>query len=269
MGKWFGDKAKTTNEGKPMTRPTKDMTKTTLTREQMLALFQDDDALRRLLQSTVQEILEGEMDEALGAGKGERNDTRRGYRSGYYGRKLTTRVGTLELRVPQDRGGLFRTEVFVRYQRSEKALLLALAEMYIQGVSRVASHAPPLPQGLFHHRHDRPRPRQEMQRHGDVAPSARQRVGFPAARRVSHLLHTVHHQPVSRGAVHGHAGPCQRRNNAPPLPVEGQGSFGGDGQPVEQGVSRGAASRLKTNGTSPSGGLLQRAQGSLVIAAKT
>lgn len=46
-----------------------------------------------------------------------------------------TRVGTLELRVPQDREGLFTTEVFSRYQRSEKALLLALAEMYIQGVS--------------------------------------------------------------------------------------------------------------------------------------
>ena len=79
--------------------------------------------------------LEAEMEEALGATKGERTGQRRGYRSGYYGRKLTTRVGTLELRVPQDRGGLFRTEVFARYQRSEKALLLALAEMYVQGVS--------------------------------------------------------------------------------------------------------------------------------------
>lgn len=118
-----------------MTRPTKDMTKTTTTREQLLALLQDDDALRGLLQTTVQEVLEAEMDEALGAGKGERTGERRGYRSGYYGRKLTTRVGTLELRVPQDRGGLFRTEVFTRYQRSEKALLLALAEMYVQGVS--------------------------------------------------------------------------------------------------------------------------------------
>lgn len=39
--------------------------------------------------------------------------------------------GTLELRVPQDRGGLFRTDVF---SRSEKALLLALAEIYVQGV---------------------------------------------------------------------------------------------------------------------------------------
>jgi putative transposase len=120
---------------KTMTRPTKDMTKTKLTREQMLALFQDDEALRTLVQTTVQEVLEGEMEEALGAGKNERTGERRGYRSGYYGRKLTTRVGTLELRVPQDRGGLFRTEVFARYQRSEKALLLALAEMYVQGVS--------------------------------------------------------------------------------------------------------------------------------------
>ena len=118
-----------------MTRPPKDMTKTMITREHLLALLQSDDALRVLLETTVQEVLEAEMEEALGAGKGERTDARRGYRSGYYGRKLTTRVGTLELRVPQDRGGLFRTEVFARYQRSEKALLLALAEMYVQGVS--------------------------------------------------------------------------------------------------------------------------------------
>jgi hypothetical protein len=55
-------KPTTTNEGKTMTRPTKDMTKTKLTREQMLALFQDDEALRTLVQTTVQEVLEGEMD---------------------------------------------------------------------------------------------------------------------------------------------------------------------------------------------------------------
>ena len=46
-----------------------------------------------------------------------------------------TRVGKLELRVPQDRQGRFRTEVFERYQRSEKALVGALTEMYVQGVS--------------------------------------------------------------------------------------------------------------------------------------
>lgn len=111
------------------------MTEKTTSREQMLALLQGDDAIRALLQTTVQEVLEAEMDAALGAQRGERTGDRRGYRSGHYRRRLVTRVGTLELRVPQDREGLFSTEVFSRYQRSEKALLLALAEMYVQGVS--------------------------------------------------------------------------------------------------------------------------------------
>lgn len=114
-----------------MNRPKKDHTKIMIPREQLLGLLQSDDAIRGLLETTVQRLLDAEMDEALGAEKSERTNDRRGYRSGYYGHKLTTRVGTLELRVPQDRGGLFRTEVFTRYQRSEKALLLALAEMYV------------------------------------------------------------------------------------------------------------------------------------------
>lgn len=75
------------------------------------------------------------MEEAVGAQKGERSPDRLGYRSGYYSRTLMTRVGKLELRVPQDRQGRFRTEVFERYQRSERALVGALAEMYVQGVS--------------------------------------------------------------------------------------------------------------------------------------
>lgn len=118
-----------------MTRPKSDTTTMGITREQLLGLLQGDDTIRALLETTVQQVLEAEMDETLGASKGERTSGRRGYRSGYYGRKLTTRVGTLQLRVPQDREGLFRTEVFSRYQRSEKALLLALAQMYVQGVS--------------------------------------------------------------------------------------------------------------------------------------
>jgi putative transposase len=83
----------------------------------------------------VQEALETEMTEAIGAAKGERTEGRLSYRSGYYGRSLITRVGTLELRVPQDRAGRFSTELFERYQRSEKALVAAQAEMYVQGVS--------------------------------------------------------------------------------------------------------------------------------------
>jgi putative transposase len=93
------------------------------------------DGLRALVQEVFQEVLEAEMDETVGAHKSERTGDRVGYRSGYYTRTLVTRVGKLVLRVPQDRQGRFRTEVFERYQRSEKALVCALTEMYVQGVS--------------------------------------------------------------------------------------------------------------------------------------
>jgi putative transposase len=98
-------------------------------------LSEDGDYLRTMVQAMVQAALEAEMSEVLGAGKSERTEARAGYRSGYYQRSLITRVGVLELRVPQDRAGKFSTELFERYQRSEKALVAALAEMYVQGVS--------------------------------------------------------------------------------------------------------------------------------------
>jgi putative transposase len=101
----------------------------------LVAAIQEENFLRPLVEQVVQQLLEAEMDEVLGAEKGERTSNRQGYRSGYYSRTLITRVGKLQLRVPQDRQGRFRTEVFERYQRSEKALVGALAEMYIQGVS--------------------------------------------------------------------------------------------------------------------------------------
>ena len=98
-------------------------------------LLSDENGFRQVLQTVVQEVLEAEMTEAIGAEKGERTAGRLSYRSGYYERKLVTRVGVLELRVPQDRAGRFSTELFERYQRSEKALVSALVEMYVQGVS--------------------------------------------------------------------------------------------------------------------------------------
>jgi len=96
---------------------------------------EDKDLLRQMVQEAVQQVLETEMTETLGAGKSERNGARRGYRSGYYERSLVTRVGKLEIRVPQDRDGRFSTELFERYSRSEKALVGALVEMYVHGVS--------------------------------------------------------------------------------------------------------------------------------------
>src|ERR1700746_139088 len=89
-------------------------------------LAEEEDYLRPLVGLVVQEVLEAEMSEVLGAQKGERTGGRMGYRSGYYVRNLVTRVGRLELRVPQDRQGRFSTQLFERYQRSEKALVAAL-----------------------------------------------------------------------------------------------------------------------------------------------
>jgi putative transposase len=96
---------------------------------------QDRDLLKALVKEALEQVLQSEMTEFLGAGPGERAEGRSGYRAGYYGRGLITRVGKIELRVPRDRNGEFSTALFERFQRSEKALVSALAEMYIQGVS--------------------------------------------------------------------------------------------------------------------------------------
>ena len=95
----------------------------------------DRDLMKTLMKEALQEVLEGEMTEFLGAAPSERSETRSGSRAGYYHRGLVTRIGKLELRVPRDRSGEFSTALFERYARSEKALVAALAEMYVQGVS--------------------------------------------------------------------------------------------------------------------------------------
>jgi len=95
----------------------------------------NEDFLKDLVKKAVQEILDSEMSNFLGAENYERTGERRGYRAGYYRRSLRTRIGSIELRVPQDRDGQFKTEIFDRYQRSEKALMCAMMSMYIEGVS--------------------------------------------------------------------------------------------------------------------------------------
>ena len=63
---------------------------------------EDRELFKGLLKESLQEVLEAEMTETVGAGLGERTAVRTGYRSGYYSRGLVTRVGKLELRVPRD-----------------------------------------------------------------------------------------------------------------------------------------------------------------------
>lgn len=111
------------------------MTKTDILKEVKSIIAQQDDLLKPLIQKLCQEILEAEMQKVLGAATHERSEARKGYRAGYYLRQFITRIGSIELRVPRDREGKFSTELFERYQRSEKALLGAMAEMYVKGVS--------------------------------------------------------------------------------------------------------------------------------------
>lgn len=99
-------------------------------------LFAERDGARRLLEALVNQVMEAEVSEHLGAGRHERGSGRRGWRNGSKPRRLKTRSGELALRVPQLRQTEpYHPSLFARWQRSERALLVACAEMYFQGVS--------------------------------------------------------------------------------------------------------------------------------------
>jgi putative transposase len=98
-------------------------------------LLDNPSFLKEIVERVLQELLEAEMTEHVGAAPYERTTERKGHRNGHKPRTLRTRVGTLNLFVPQDREGTFSTRLFSRYQRNEKALVLALMEMYVEGIS--------------------------------------------------------------------------------------------------------------------------------------
>lgn len=99
-------------------------------------VFKEKDGLRLLLEALCKAAMSAEVKERIGADRHERSADRRGQRNGYKPRGLKTRVGPLELSVPQVRGcEPYRPSLFGKWQRSERALLAACAEMYFQGVS--------------------------------------------------------------------------------------------------------------------------------------
>lgn len=99
-------------------------------------VFKEKDGLRLLLEALCQAAMSSEVKEQIGADRHERSEERRGQRNGYKPRSLKTRVGELELSVPQVRGcEPYRPSLFGKWQRSERALLTTCAEMYFQGVS--------------------------------------------------------------------------------------------------------------------------------------
>lgn len=105
--------------------------------ENLHGAFSDTDGLRRVLEAVIAVAMREEVTAHLGAGRHARSDGRRGYRSGTKPRTLATRVGELNLLVPQvrDCAEPYHPSLFARWQRSERALLVACSEMYFQGVS--------------------------------------------------------------------------------------------------------------------------------------
>lgn len=95
----------------------------------------DNELSRNILISIFNQLMEKEGSDYIEAERYERSEDRTTSRNGYYERDYLTRVGTLELRVPRTRDGKFSPSLFERYQRSEKALLASILEMYISGVS--------------------------------------------------------------------------------------------------------------------------------------
>ena len=107
----------------------------TITEELLHGLFLSngrDKAFSKLLEEIFNQVLLAQSSEQLRAEPYERTEERTAYRNGYRNRELTTRLGTLTLRVPRHRNGQFSTELFDRYQRSEQALVLAMMEMVIK-----------------------------------------------------------------------------------------------------------------------------------------
>src|SRR5437763_299293 len=93
------------------------------------------DGMAQAMELLVNECMKIERQQALGVGPYQRSDARRGQANGFKPKRLKTRVGPLQLAVPQVRGAKFYPRALERGSRSEKALRLALAEMYVQGVS--------------------------------------------------------------------------------------------------------------------------------------
>jgi transposase-like protein len=93
------------------------------------------DGLAQAFTVLLNEVMKLERSAALGAGPYQRTDERKGHANGYKPRTIHTRIGPLTVDVPQARGVDFYPSALEKGVRSERALKLAVAEMYVQGVS--------------------------------------------------------------------------------------------------------------------------------------
>ena len=91
--------------------------------------------VRHSVEETLNSLLEQEAEELTNAGRYERTEHRKGYRSGHYERNLTTTSGNVKLKMPKLKGIAFETAIIERYRRRESSVEEALIEMYLAGVS--------------------------------------------------------------------------------------------------------------------------------------
>ncbi|MDI9615902.1 MAG: IS256 family transposase [Methanothrix sp.] len=98
-------------------------------------LIDQEEGLKKLLTYFLNLVMQLEAIQQSGAEPYQRSESRKAHRNGYKERSLKTRVGEITLKKPQFREMPFETKVFERYSRVEKALISAVAESYIQGVS--------------------------------------------------------------------------------------------------------------------------------------
>jgi putative transposase len=105
--------------------------------QDVVKLLADDgfNALGEALRRIINQAMQLERQRHLGVGPYERSDARNGYANGYKPKTVQTRVGALDLDIPQVRDSSFYPSSLEKGLRSERALKIALAEMYVQGVS--------------------------------------------------------------------------------------------------------------------------------------
>ena len=109
----------------------------TLNQEEILSLLSEDrsDAFKKLLQESLNSVLQAESKDQLNAEPYERTEERTDSRNGTRERSLATRLGTIILTVPRHRNEPFKTMIFDNYSRSEASLIATMSEMVINGVS--------------------------------------------------------------------------------------------------------------------------------------
>jgi putative transposase len=109
-----------------------------MTADEVVALLMSDehaDFIRESLRWVVEQLMEAEVSQLIGAGWGERTENRATHRNGYRARRWDTRAGELELQIPKLRRGSYFPSFLEPRRRSEQALLNVVQQAYVCGVS--------------------------------------------------------------------------------------------------------------------------------------